>query len=51
MTLFILSFVIFTVAITGLGVGVLFGRRSLRVSCGGDSTISACHICPRKRKR
>ena len=51
MTLFILSFVVFIVAIAGLGVGVLLGQKSLRASCGGDTAISACHLCRRKEKR
>jgi hypothetical protein len=42
------SFVIFILAIAGLGIGIMLGQRSLRASCGGDATIRACPICPRK---
>jgi len=50
-TLFVLSFVIFILAIAGLGIGIMLGQGSLRASCGGDAAIRACPICPRKGDR
>lgn len=51
MTMFVLSFIIFTLAIAGLGIGVLLGRGSLRTSCGGDSVVSLCRVCRRQGRR
>ncbi len=51
MTLFILSFVVFVIAVIGLGAGLLLGRGSLRSSCGGDSVVRLCANCPAKERR
>ena len=44
----ILVFLIFLLAIAGLGVGVLLGRAPLQGSCGGIS-CAACNSCPRRK--
>ncbi len=51
MTLFILGFVVFTLAVAGLGVGLLLGQVSLRASCSGNSILRLCRICPVKERR
>jgi hypothetical protein len=51
MTLFILSFVVFILAVVGLGAGLLLGRGSPRTSCGGNSVVRLCGICPAKERR
>ncbi len=50
MTLFILTFVGFALAILGLGVGLLLGRGPLKGSCGGDAVVKVCGLCPRKER-
>lgn len=50
MTLFILSFVVFILAVVGLGAGLLLGRGSPRTSCGGNSVVRLCGICPAKER-
>ena len=51
MTLFILSFVVFAIAIAGLALGLMLGRGPLRSSCGGDSLVRLCGICRGKERR
>ena len=51
MIIFVLSFLTIVLAIAGLGVGAMLGRRPLRGSCGGDSTIVVCPICTGKEKQ
>lgn len=51
MTLFVLFFIVFTVAIAGLSIGVLLGQKALRASCGGDTAISVCGVCRKTRAR
>jgi hypothetical protein len=57
---YVLSFVVFTLALVGLGVGVLAGRRGIRGTCGGlngpggcgacGSSAEAGEECPRRRR-
>lgn len=50
MEVFALSFVVVLVSIAGLGLGVIFGRRPLRGSCGGLACIKGidCGACKRR---
>ncbi|OOV88275.1 (Na+)-NQR maturation NqrM [Oceanospirillum linum] len=48
MTTMILAFVVIALLITGMAVGVLFGRKPITGSCGGMSAIGMvadCDIC------
>jgi hypothetical protein len=45
MTLFLLSFTVFLLAIFGLAAGVLLGRRPLAGSCGGNAVLKSCPLC------
>lgn len=45
---FLISFAIVALSVTGLGVGVLLGRAPLRSRCGGDIL---CHVCTACRAR
>lgn len=45
MTLFLLTFAVIGLAITGLGLGVLLGRGPLRGSCGGNAVVRTCPLC------
>lgn len=48
MTTLILAFALIALIITGMAVGVLFGRKPIAGSCGGMSAIgmiSDCDIC------
>ena len=51
MTVFIVSFIVFALAIAGLAIGILFGRGGLRPSCGGDSLLRRCGVCRAKEIR
>ena len=42
--LFLVTFLVFLLAVTGLALGVLAGREPLRGSCGG----SACARCKKR---
>ena len=53
---YILSFIVFGLALTGLGVGLLTGRGGIRGTCGGLNNPGGCGACgrsaegcPRKR--
>lgn len=48
MTTMLLAFAVIALIITGMAVGVLFGRKPITGSCGGMSAIgmvSDCDIC------
>lgn len=45
MSLFLLSFAVFGLAILGLAMGMLLGRGPLRGSCGGNAVLKSCPLC------
>lgn len=48
MMTFVLSFLLIALAIAGLAVGVMFGRKPLKGSCGGLNQMGmdgGCEIC------
>jgi len=48
MTTIILSLIIFALVVAGMAIGVLFGRKPIKGSCGGMSSLgmdTACDIC------
>ena len=47
---FILSLAIILLAISGLAVGILFGRPPIKGSCGGLACITGadCSACPKR---
>ncbi|HEY5644877.1 MAG TPA: (Na+)-NQR maturation NqrM [Pseudomonadales bacterium] len=48
MTTLLMSFVIMLLVVTGMAVGVLFGRRPISGSCGGMKALGmdvSCEIC------
>jgi hypothetical protein len=51
MTLFLMSLLIFLLAVLGLGVGTLAGRPPIKGSCGGSPGVrghgSRCTACER----
>jgi len=61
MTVYVLSFVVFALAVTGLSIGLLAGRGGIRGTCGGlnnpdgqgcgacGRSASSESGCPRKR--
>ncbi len=48
---FILSFLIFLLAMAGLALGLIFGHAPLRGSCGGLSCVkdADCAACPKRK--
>jgi hypothetical protein len=55
MTLFLLTTAIIGVVMLAMGVGVIFGNRCLRGSCGGGDVLGpdgerlSCEACPRRK--
>ncbi len=53
MEVFFISFIIIGLAFLGMGAGVLFGRSSIKGSCGGLKTIegldTGCPVCGASR--
>jgi len=47
MMVYLLSFVVFALALGGLSVGVLAGRGGIRGTCGGLNNPSGCGACGR----
>lgn len=49
MEIFLITFIVMTLAVTGMALGVLVGRRGIKGSCGGLNTLkgleSACSAC------
>ena len=49
MALFLLSFLVITVSVTGLALGVLMGRRPISAGCGRygptDAGSGGCDVC------
>ncbi|MDH3645888.1 MAG: hypothetical protein OER80_03860 [Gammaproteobacteria bacterium] len=48
LTLFFLSFVVFTLTVFAMAIGVIFGRTALRGSCGGLDKAGDCEGCSGK---
>lgn len=42
---FFLSFAVILAVVTAMAVGVLFGRRAIRGSCGGLNAEGGCALC------
>lgn len=53
MSTFILSFLVFLLAMAGLALGLIFGRAPLRGSCGGLSCVKGadCAACPKRKAK
>lgn len=51
MATLILVFLVFSLAMAGLGLGVMLGRAPIKGSCGGLSCGGACTACPRSKTR
>ncbi len=52
--IFVVSFLVVTLAVLGMAAGVLLGRRPIAGSCGGLGGGGACAACTRpceKRRR
>lgn len=47
MLVYLLSFVVFVLALGGLSVGVLTGRGGIRGTCGGLNNPGGCGACGR----
>lgn len=45
MELFLFTFGIIAIAMIGLAIGVLVGRKPLSGSCGGNAVIQMCPVC------
>ena len=48
LTTLVLAFVVMLTVVAGMAVGVVFGRKPIRGSCGGVSALSGggtCEIC------
>lgn len=55
MEIFLISFVVIAIAVLGMAIGVVLGRRPIKGSCGGLNTIDglecACSTpCENKRR-
>lgn len=46
MTVMLISFAVFILVITGMSVGVIFGKKPLKGSCGGLSSLGLKKDCP-----
>jgi len=43
--IFLLSFLIFLLAIIGIAIGTIAGRAPLKGSCGGNAVVKNCPAC------
>ena len=54
MSTFLISFVVFTLVMIGMAIGVILNNREIKGSCGGlndiDGLQGACDICETKKK-
>lgn len=51
METFIITFIVFVIAISGMAIGVIISNRAIKGSCGGLNLLmgsSACDICDMK---
>lgn len=57
MLYFVLTVIIVGVTMTAMGVGLIFGNRCLRGSCGGPELLDAdgeslsCATCPNRKEK
>lgn len=57
LALLAVTLALFGLALAGLGIGVMAGRRCLRGSCGGPEVLGpngerlSCDTCPNRRRR
>lgn len=56
MEIFLVSFIVMVIAISGMAIGVLFGRRPIQGSCGGLNKINGLECgcsnpCEKRRAR
>jgi hypothetical protein len=49
MLIYALSFVVFTLAFAGLGLGLMAGRGGIRGTCGGLNNPGGCGACGRDK--
>lgn len=42
----LVAIILVALAMTGLALGVIFGRGEIKGSCGGVACQGACHACP-----
>lgn len=47
MSVFLISFAVFALAIAAMAVGVAAGRNPIRGSCGGIGSSGRCELCTR----
>lgn len=47
---YVLSFAVFALALTGLSFGVLAGRDGIRGTCGGLNDPDGCGACGRRAR-
>jgi len=48
MTVFIITFIVFSAALVAMAIGVIFGRPAIKGSCGGLNNIDGlgkCEFC------
>jgi hypothetical protein len=47
--IYVISFIVFALALSGLGIGLLAGRGGIRGTCGGlnDPNGNGCGVCGR----
>ena len=48
---FIFSIIIFSIAVVAMSIGVIFNRKPLSGSCGGNNQDGNCDICGNQPKK
>ncbi|MBI4557642.1 MAG: (Na+)-NQR maturation NqrM [Candidatus Hydrogenedentes bacterium] len=57
LTIFIITLIVFGIAMLIMAIGVMFSRRCLHGSCGGEGVIGpdgelvTCPDCPRRKEK